>query len=295
VTTYSERRYTSTGASGSGFVICNDENLDRSVCIRWVSPTSKREEVQGRLAALQSVRSPYIALTYDLVEIGTQLGVVEEDLPDLVKVTENNRLARLHELCAGLGALHDSSLAHGAIEESSLRLGPLAKGRLCNIAFGQPALDDPSTDYPAVAKLLTTLGADAVEDTFFQTLRTKLSALVSSRQRVVQHLRDRLAALLLHDKHRALAYWNGTSVELGALRRSARFAHPTPGVASVTLEYDGTRFFAANVSGEVFVNNIALAPNGDLPVSCVIALGALGRPRYDRYFITFDQSHPEVT
>jgi eukaryotic-like serine/threonine-protein kinase len=302
VTTYSEGRYTSTGKSGSGFVICKDENLDRPVCIRWVLPASKGDAVQVRLAALQSVRSPYIALTYDVVESETAIGVVEEDLPGVVEITKDSRLARLHELCAGLAALHDSDLAHGAVEESSFRVGPLAplaKGRLCNIAFGQPGLDDPSTDYPAVAKLFTTMGADAIADTIFQNLRTKLSDIAPiralTRRNVVQQLRDRLAALLLHDKHRALAYWNGTSIELGAQRRSARLPHPTPGVASVTIEYDGTRFFAAGVSGEVFVNNIPLAPNADLPVSCVIALGAPGRSRHDRYLITFDQSHPEVT
>lgn len=292
--TYSKGRYREIEPNSAELVICQDENLDRRVCIHWVTSDSEREEVRARLAALQSVQSPYMALVYDLVEHKDKIGVVEEDLPGLVEITETDRLQHLYELSAGLAALHDKALAHGALDEHSFRLGPLGRGRLCNLAFDRDDLDDPSTDYEDFAARLEDMGADQVTDASFQALRAQLATPSRAPPGRVQAIRDRLAALLLYDKHRALAYWNGTSVELGARRRSALFAHPSLGVASVTLQYDGTQFLLANVVGEVLVNNRPLPQGSGLPDSCVIALGAPHRAWTDRYFITFDQSHPEV-
>ena len=293
---YADGRYQVRERINAHSVICHDQNLDRRVCIHWVAPASACKAVRARLAALQSVHSPYVALIYDLVEkkANGRVGVVEENLGAAVETTVDNRLRSLYELCAGLTALHASHLAHGALDENSFRVGPLGHGRLCNLAFADDQLDVPTTDRAAFAALLDKMGASLVEDDTFKKLYTKLAASRRHAPPSAQELRDRLAALLLHNQHRALVYWQGTSIELGSRQPSAHFVHPRPGVASVTISYDGTRFFIADVNGEVRVNNVIISRGTDLPSSCVLVLGGIHRPWHDRYSITFDQSHPEV-
>lgn len=291
MTDYGKQRYQKIPEGGPSSIVYKDTNLDRIVSIHCVAPISDYDIVRSRLAALQSVRSPYVALIYDIVKIRNQVGVVEEELKERIKVSEADRLHRLYEFCAGLAALHDNNLAHGALDGPSFRMGPLGKGRLCKLAFGSTPLNNPSIDRDAFAAQLEAMGADKVRDDTFKTLRRQLTA---TAQFTAHAFRDRLAALLLRDKHRALVYWRGTSVELGEGRRSARFVHSNPDIASIKIEYDGTRFFVAEVAGEVHINNISPSTGADLPSSCVIVLGNSHRPWHQRYSITFDQSHPEV-
>jgi hypothetical protein len=291
VTTYSSGRYVFTSKRGSVLALCRDENLDRTVCIHWVAKQDKIEAVRARLAILLSVASPFLALIYDMVIEGNRVGVVQEDLTDAVNVDDTNRLSRLYEMSAGLAALHDNGLAHGALDQGSFRMGPLNRGRLCNLAFGDAALDKPSRDYGAFAQCLDAMGISRVRDAPLQELRRKLEQAPSDP--LTARLRDRIAALLLRDKHRALVYWRGTSVELSSQQRTARFSHPT-GLAVVTIEYDGTRFYLSEAAGEVRVNNLSVSPGSELPGSCVLVLGGAHRARSERYSVTFDQSHPEV-
>jgi hypothetical protein len=62
---------------------------------------------------------------------------------------------------------------------------------------------------------------------------------------------------------------------------------------SLTVTYDGLRFIASNVSGDVAINNMVVSNGDELPGSCVIVLGSsnLGARRT---MITVDLSHPEV-
>lgn len=295
MTAYAEGRYQVHVRINDHSAICHDRNLDRRVCIHWVASASAREVVRARLAALQSVRSPYLALIYDIVEANGWVGVVEENLDATVVTTEANRLRSLYELCAGLTALHTNSLAHGALDENSFRVGPLRHGRLCNLAFaGGHQLDAPATDRADFAARLHEMGANLVPDSMFQNLYAALATPGRYPLPSTQELRDRLAALLLYNQHRALVYWQGTSIELSARQPFAHLVHPRPGVAGVKISYDGTRFFIAEVNGEVRVNNAVIHQGADLPGSCVIVLGGSHRPWHDRYSITFDQSHPEV-
>ncbi len=291
MTTYSSERYSFVGPSGEDW-ICHDKNLARKVCIHWVAPSSLREHVRARLVALQAIHSPYIALIYDLIEHENWLGVVEENLDVAVTVSKADPLRRLYEFCAGLAALHDRHLAHGALNNQSFREGPFGHGRLCNLAFGKNALDDPATDRKTFAEGLTAMGVDMIKD---PALHMLCMAMATSAVFSAVPFRDRLAALLLCNKHRALMTWRGTNIELSASTRSARIVHPLPGVGSFAIEYDGTRFFLTEVAGEVLVNNVALLVGADLPSSCVIALGNDSRAASQRYFVTFDQSHPEVS
>jgi hypothetical protein len=256
-----------------------------------VAQKDKVAAVRARLAVLLSIASPFLALIYDMVIEANRVGVVEEALPDAVSVDDTSRLSRLYEMSAGLAALHDNGLAHGALDKDSFRMGPLNRGRLCNLAFGDAALDEPPRDYGAFARCLDAMGISRIRDASLEELRRKLEQPTSDP--LTARLRDRIAALLLRDKHRALAYWRGTSVELSSQQRTARFSHPT-GLAAVTIEYDGTRFYLSEAAGEVRVNNLPVTPGSELPGSCVLVLGGAHRARSERYSVTFDQSHPEV-
>lgn len=289
---YGSGRYSVIGPETATSSPCMDRNLNRRVRVHWVGSLPQHEVVRERLAALQLVRTPYLALIYDLVVSEGRVGIIEEELGPSANA-DGSALLRLYQFCTGLASLHERCLAHGALDTDCFRIGQLNSGRLCNLAFAHPRLDDPTSDIPALFSRLSAMGATAVEDDAFRRLVTALANRVAPVA-VVGSLRDRLKALLLFDKHRALLNWRGTPVELGSTNRRARLRHALPEVASIAIEYDGTRFILAEVSGEVLVNNRQVVVGQDLPSSCVIALGGPHRPANMRYFVTFDQSHPEV-
>jgi len=279
----------------NGQSIHHDERLDRDVFIHWVAQASSRELVRERLVKLQSVQCPYLALVYDIVDEGEQVGVVEEDLPDPVEVTLENRTRRIYEFCAALSALHEDGLAHGNLDEHCFRKGALGQGRLCNLAFAEDGLDDGGTDVAGFISCLNRMGAPDIADEIWQQRWMSVVRLKRMNVDVLKALRDRLKALLLLDRHRALVYWRGKSRELSAKQRSQTLVHPISTiVATMKIEYDGTRFFVAAFDGEVRINNCALTVGQDLPQSCLIVLGDSTRPSTQKYSVTFDQSHPEV-
>ena len=67
-----------------------------------------------------------------------------------------------------------------------------------------------------------------------------------------------------------------------------------PTVGQIMIHYDGLVFEVATVTGEVFINNRAVAAGDILPGSCVVSLGGQHRRANVRKFITFDLSHPEI-
>jgi len=291
-------RYHITGLDTPEYTVCQDLHLARPVRVHWVADSSRQEFVRSRLATLQLVRSPYIALIYDLVERDGRLGIVEEGLDRDVVTSDANRLVRLYQFCAGLAALHENQLAHGALQGPCFRTAhgsaPRANTpRLCNLAFDADNLDDPTSDGISASDRLGSMGADQVKDDIFQTALAGLLFWTHGEAPLVSVLRDRLAAILLTNTHRALIHWRGTSVELGSQNRTARLKHPAE-IGTVRVDYDGTRFYLGEVVGEVLVNNIPAVLGQNLPDSCVIALGDTTRPASGRYFVTFDQSHPEV-
>jgi hypothetical protein len=62
---------------------------------------------------------------------------------------------------------------------------------------------------------------------------------------------------------------------------------------TVDVIYDGYDFIATNVAGDVYINNMSIAPPQKLPGACVITLGAPALGTQRRY-ITFDVTHPEL-
>ena len=281
-------RYLVDGQRTDREFLGHDEHLDRAVLIRLVTGADNRGPVRERLARLQEVRSPYLALIYDLVEVNGWIGVVEERFDEPVDFAANP-LRNLYQLSAAVAALHEAGLAHGALDPQSFRLGPLGAGRLGDLQFAVPNLQDPATDRPRLVAMLKKLRVGDLDD----EVRALLAAGATS-DALAPDLRDRIGALLLKGRHRAIVTWGGQRFELGAERPSRRFRHPTPDLAAVTFHYDGTRFLLSEATGEVLVNNVRRRSGFALPVSCVVALGEPSRPYAQRYFITFDQAHPEV-
>jgi len=104
-------------------------------------------------------------------------------------------------------------------------------------------------------------------------------------------VRDVLARYLLFDRHRALIVFNGRSSYLDAENRFVKLDLPSMG--QVQIHYNGLKFIAMNVTGDVWVNNRPIAVGDALPGSCVVALGAPDQ-KSRRKYITFDLSHPEI-
>ena len=91
MTTYGGGRYLAEETLPDGTRVCRDVNLDRQVWVHKVrpagptsSPSARRDTVLTRLAALQAVRSPYVALIYDLIDEPRWIGVVEEALGEQI-------------------------------------------------------------------------------------------------------------------------------------------------------------------------------------------------------------------
>jgi serine/threonine-protein kinase len=105
-------------------------------------------------------------------------------------------------------------------------------------------------------------------------------------------VRDEIARYLLRDRHQALVVFNGKASYLNADRRVARVELPT--IGRIAINYDGLRFWVEASDGEAYINNRLAVDGMELPGSCVVALGAAFRRPFERAFITFDVSNPEV-
>ncbi|HEY8035648.1 MAG TPA: protein kinase [Methylobacter sp.] len=112
------------------------------------------------------------------------------------------------------------------------------------------------------------------------TCRPKISA-----------VRDILAKHLLFNRHRALVVYKGQPSYLDANNRSVSLTLNSMG--HVEIQYDGLDFRAANVLGDVYVNNMQFNSGDILPGSCVVALGTPAQGNLRKY-ITFDLAHPEI-
>lgn len=108
----------------------------------------------------------------------------------------------------------------------------------------------------------------------------------------MSHVKDELAKQLLFDKHQALAVINGQPHKINSSKRVVKLGFGN--IGSFELVYNGTSFNIKNVTGEVYVNNIVVTPNMEIPSSCVVVFGSANRHYTQRSFVTFDVSNPEV-
>jgi len=108
----------------------------------------------------------------------------------------------------------------------------------------------------------------------------------------IQVVRDCIAKVLNYNKHQAIAVLNGSSHILN--NSSRKVSLNLSNVGSFDLIYNGYSFVLENVFGEVYLNNNSVTSNTEIPGACVVGIGGLHRPYYERSFITFDVSNPEV-
>jgi serine/threonine-protein kinase len=107
----------------------------------------------------------------------------------------------------------------------------------------------------------------------------------------MSEVRDLLASHLLHNQHRATLVSENAIHTLGIKNPTAEINGGALG--SVKIKYDGYQFLVTEVSGTVTTNNLAIKVNQALTGSCVITLGDPSY-KWNRKYITFDISHPEV-
>lgn len=105
-------------------------------------------------------------------------------------------------------------------------------------------------------------------------------------------IRDVLEKYILHDQHQALIVHRGRSTYLNRKRRNITLS--VDGVGAADVYYDGMEFIVVRVEGEVSINNAPVRVNMKIPESCVLAIGEHPRKPWERSFITFDLSHPEI-
>ncbi len=107
----------------------------------------------------------------------------------------------------------------------------------------------------------------------------------------MQIVREVLARHLLHGLHKATMIVATGIHYLDKIGQSVKLSAGSLG--SVDVSYDGYDFVVTNVVGDVYINNMGIAPPQKLPGACVITLGAPSLVQKRRY-ITFDLKHPEV-
>lgn len=103
-------------------------------------------------------------------------------------------------------------------------------------------------------------------------------------------VRDMLGKQLMRDRHQALLVFNQKPVYVNANKPVGKISGRLGGL---DIRYDGLRFTSQAIVGDVYINNLPAVSGGQLPGSCVIALGA-STAGAQRSYITFDVSHPEI-
>jgi serine/threonine protein kinase len=159
----------------------------------------------------------------------------------------------------------------------------LATGGLPNALLEQPPQIDPAGYFGLVSL--------KIAPEIVKLLNACIRKDAADRPHIWE-VRDALARHLLFNKHRALVVYQARASVLSADNRdvSLNFGQ----IGNISIRYNGLAFVVDSVSGEVHINNQALASGTALPGACVVALGASHRRANERRFITFDISHPEI-
>ena len=102
--------------------------------------------------------------------------------------------------------------------------------------------------------------------------------------------------LIRRDAHRATITIRGSEkvYHLDATNRAVHLRYSPTAGGQIRIAYDGLGFSVEAVSGAVLVNHATCVAGQRLPDSCVIDLGSPSGNPWDRRFVTFDLSHPEV-
>lgn len=104
-------------------------------------------------------------------------------------------------------------------------------------------------------------------------------------------IRDALGRHLLTGKHRALMVSDDSVYEFAKVGQTIDLEIKRTG--KIAIKYDGLRFKAVAVKGDVTVNDIAIENGHVFEGSSLITIGGKQKEQ-KRTYITFDVSHPEV-
>ncbi|MGE4407368.1 serine/threonine protein kinase [Marinobacter sp.] len=105
-------------------------------------------------------------------------------------------------------------------------------------------------------------------------------------------VKEALEKYILHGQHQALVVHKDKSTHLNSRRSNITLS--VEGVGILEVVYDGMDFIIEKAEGEVSMNNAAVLAGALIPESCVLAIGGNHRKPWERSFITFDLSHPEI-
>lgn len=100
---------------------------------------------------------------------------------------------------------------------------------------------------------------------------------------------DAMERHLLYKRHRAVAVINNQPKTLDAA--SSSIVMKVGSDRAMTVRYDGYDFIVSEVTGPVYLNNMAAKAGTIIPGCCVITFGNVSG---QRTFVTFDISNPEV-
>ncbi|NWO06617.1 MAG: serine/threonine protein kinase [Alteromonadaceae bacterium] len=109
----------------------------------------------------------------------------------------------------------------------------------------------------------------------------------------ISDVHEQLTKFLLYNEHQALAVAGVKSHVID--KNKKKVSVKSDNIGAFAIEYDGFEFRLVNPQGEVFLNNSKVTGTLVLPGSCVVALGASHRTHYERSYVTFDISNPEVS
>jgi len=133
----------------------------------------------------------------------------------------------------------------------------------------------------------------SANDDLCSTLHLGLNHDVLQRPSMNQ-IKLELEKLLLKDMHQATIVF-GDRKKIRRINSENRTAGIKYGnVGSFKVVYSGYEFELSEFTGNIFVNNMEVRDKRSLPKSCVITIGA-PELKWERAFITFDVSNPEVT
>lgn len=106
-----------------------------------------------------------------------------------------------------------------------------------------------------------------------------------------EEVKEALAELITKGRRRGIFAYGAQTWELTQIGKVTSISIGTLG--SVSVAYSGTKFVVRAVSGDIFINNRAVAVGDELPGSCVLTFGA-PELAAGRAFVAFNASQPEI-
>lgn len=156
----------------------------------------------------------------------------------------------------------------------------LVSGKMPNCARPWPALPVALTPSDSIAKF-------GIYNQIIANLIDQCLALNPSDRPSASRMRVALERQLLYGKHRATLVSAAATLTIDAINKPVQATH---GFNHIIIKYDGFDFLVTGIQGSAFINNRPAVLGDVLIGSHVITLGITA----PRYFITFDESHPEV-